>query len=56
MLTRNLLLTVHQHGGDDVMCKPRIGCKCGLVAGFAAKHLRVFMTIGGLGCTLKELY
>jgi hypothetical protein len=22
---RNLLLTVHQHGGDDVTCKPRIG-------------------------------
>jgi hypothetical protein len=21
---RNILLTVHQHGGDDVTCKPRI--------------------------------
>jgi hypothetical protein len=23
---RNLLLTVYQHGGDDVTCKPRIRC------------------------------
>jgi hypothetical protein len=23
-LTRKLSLTVHQHGGDDVTCKPRI--------------------------------
>jgi hypothetical protein len=36
---RNLLLTVHQHGGDDVTCKPRISIIL-LQLTFVSGHLR----------------